>query len=1137
MIISRKAIDKYKFDRSFFSSSGDVLFSDIHSVRLFVNKMNQKRDLINFPELAVKTSEINGIGVIDEVTSYLLDKYQTETDPDFYYSILEELTKDLGVRKVQDTIKALIKEFPLVTPDSVPEDIELFLKNRTEDIPNEQVALKETIKLWLENSNPAFINNAELFNDEELGPDKKDYVELTNKIGEVLTRYPSIDSNEPNLMTMLQAFAKKHPYSIKEQLEYISDRWGSYLGPLYFKVLTAIDIFREEEKLRLLGPGESRIIEYESLEQNYTTDKDWMPNVVMIAKNTYVWLNQLSKEFKRSINCLDHIPDEALDKLAQWGINALWLIGLWERSKASKTIKRWCGNPEAEASAYSIYEYTISQDLGGNIAYEDLKRRALRRGIRLASDMVPNHVGIDAKWVLEKGQDWFISLPHSPFPSYSYSGESLSNSSKVGIFLEDHYFDRTDAAVTFKWINYETGETRFIYHGNDGTSMPWNDTAQLNYLNPEVREAVIQQILNVARLFPIIRFDAAMVLTRKHFQRLWYPEPGSGGDIPSRSDYGINREEFYRRMPQEFWREVVERINSDLPDTLLLAEAFWLLEGFFVRTLGLSRVYNSAFMNMLRDEDNANYRSVIKNTIEYDPEILKRFVNFMNNPDEDTAVDQFGKGDKYFGICILLATMPGLPMIGHGQIEGFSEKYGMEYRKAYWNEIADEKFIAHHKRIIFPLLRKRYVFSEVKNFLLYDLFTDQGYVNENVFAYSNRSKHEKALVIYHNKYAETTGWLKTSVAFKEKKGDEERLIQRSLGEGLDLTLDKSFYTVFRNTLNNMEYLRRNTEIYDKGLYVELNAYQSLVFMDINEIKDNEMGHYGQLYNFLDGKGVPSVANALQDLFYKPIHVTLTNLITNEGIEQYLENNKEITLLKHDFVQNEIKKFLEASKEIIITSQSLIKLEKSITQTIRSLILFDSKMVNLTLTSNELREIHSIFPSSYNDRLIMLFWVLCSSLGKVKEDFTNPEEMSRSLIDEWGIGRLIVSLFRDEEPNQSQLRVSLIKILTLQQNWYKNLDVGTKEEINAIRSLLTNPEIQSFIRVNRYQNIIWFNRENFQILLNWLVSTAMLTQISSEDKKAVNKSKYIKDLLELRKRWIKCAERAEFRLSNFLDQFY
>ena len=66
-------------------------------------------------------------------------------------------------------------------------------------------------------------------------------------------------------------------------------------------------------------------------------------------------------------------------------------------------------------------------------------------------------------------------------------------------------------------------------------------------------------------------------------------------------------------------------------------------------------------MHMLRDEDNAGYRRVLRETLEFDPEILKRYVNFMNNPDEKTAVEQFGKGDKYFGVATLMITMPGLP--------------------------------------------------------------------------------------------------------------------------------------------------------------------------------------------------------------------------------------------------------------------------------------------------------------------------------------------------------------------------------------------------------------------------------------------------------------------------------------------
>ena len=121
----------------------------------------------------------------------------------------------------------------------------------------------------------------------------------------------------------------------------------------------------------------------------------------------------------------------------------------------------------------------------------------------------------------------------------------------------------------------------------------------------------------------------------------------------------MTKAELHAAMPAEFWREVVDRVAAEAPDTLLLAEAFWMLEGYFVRTLGMHRVYNSAFMNMLRDEDNAKYRSVMKNTLEFDPEVLKRYVNFMNNPDEETTVAQFGKGDKYFGICTMMATLPG----------------------------------------------------------------------------------------------------------------------------------------------------------------------------------------------------------------------------------------------------------------------------------------------------------------------------------------------------------------------------------------------------------------------------------------------------------------------------------------------
>ena len=145
--------------------------------------------------------------------------------------------------------------------------------------------------------------------------------------------------------------------------------------------------------------------------------------------------------------------------------------------------------------------------------------------------MVPNHMGIDSRWVIEH-PEWFLSLAEPPYPAYTYTGPDLSSDPRVGIVLEDHYWDDSDAAVVFKRFDRATGDERYVYHGNDGTSFPWNDTAQLDFLDPAVREQVIRTILDVARRFPIIRFDAAMVLAKKHIQRLWWPEPGTGGGDP-----------------------------------------------------------------------------------------------------------------------------------------------------------------------------------------------------------------------------------------------------------------------------------------------------------------------------------------------------------------------------------------------------------------------------------------------------------------------------------------------------------------------------------------------------------------------------------------------------------------------------
>jgi glycosidase len=904
--IARSARERYQFPETLFSYNGNVVFANMAACRTFAHRMNQVRESEKFPERSVHAGALFAMGLIDEATHVLLARYREQYDSKVMADALHWFGSQVGSDELDKLLLTFVEHFPGSTVIRGTETPRQWLAGSSDGIPHREAAMEELLLLWTANRNEAFKPFDELFQDKPLA-EKTVYRQVTKQLPDYFATRPLIplpNAAPMNLLDLLRKPATSAPNSLRDQIEILRSLWKPLLGDALERFLIiAAEILHEEELAIWMqfNPGAARAraaaeeaarLRRERGEQQwpsiastadvitfgdpaheyekFSPDTAWMPTTVMIAKSTYVWLHQLSRQFSRHIRILSDIPNEELATLAHRGINTLWLIGVWERSRASKTVKLLCGNQDAVASAYSLFDYRIADDLGGEQAYINLRDRAYHHGIRLASDMVPNHMGIDSPWVVEH-PEWFIGRWESPYPAYSYNGPDLSADGRVEIKIDDHYFTQTDAAVTFRRRDKSSGETRYIYHGNDGTSFPWNDTAQLDYLNPAVREQVIQTIIHVARLFPVIRFDAAMTLAKRHFHRLWFPGPGSSGAIPSRAEYSMSDEEFNRIMPHEFWREVVDRVAAEVPGTLLLAEAFWLMEGYFVRTLGMHRVYNSAFMVMTRDEDNAKYRSVLKNTLEFDPDIMKRYVNFMSNPDERTAIDQYGKGDKSFGVAVMMSTLPGLPMFGHGQIEGYTEKYGMEYYRPRYDESPDWWLVERHDRELAPLLKRRWLFAESYNFLLYDFFHDSGSVDENVFAYSNRVNDQRALVVYNNVYGSTQGTIRMSAAYADKGSGQLR--QRSLWEGLGLG-DRGSVLSFRDSLTGLEYLRRAHEIADRGLRLELHAYQSHVLLDWRELHSTASRPWDRLCDYLGGRGVPSLDEALINLELRPVHDAL-----------------------------------------------------------------------------------------------------------------------------------------------------------------------------------------------------------------------------------------------------------------------
>jgi glycosidase len=895
--VSRAARDRYRFDAALFTLSGNVILADPQASRDFAARIQQVRAQEGSAAAPIAPAALHAMGLIDEALHAMIAAYRRR-NPRALTAAVPWLGDRVGGEAVEITLHRFAVEFPVVRVYRGELRAEEWLAGESGGYPHRAVAVEEMLLLWLANANPAFAPFRELFDDRPTMRGTA-YGKISSLWQPYFAAQPGFGPGGAHLLDLLLAPQRAAPDSLRGQLAFIRERWRWAVGEIWEKLGLTLGALQEEE-LALwrqfhppaggaFGPGPAgdsspaAVPHFSEFEyERFSSDVDWMPRAVLLAKNAYVWLEQLSRAHGRDIHRLDQIPDGELDTLARRGFTALWLIGIWERSPASRRIKQLCGNAEAEASAYAIAQYEIAADLGGRPAMENLRRRAAMRGLRLASDVVPNHMGIDSPWVREH-PEWFVSLPHSPFPAYQFNGPDLNGDGHIEIKIEDHYYDRTDAAVVFRRRDLWTGDTRYIYHGNDGTSFPWNDTAQLCYLRADVREAMIAAIVRVARDFPVIRFDAAMTLAKKHYQRLWFPEPGTAGPIPTRAEHGLTKAQFDAEMPEEFWREVVDRVAVEAPGTLLLAEAFWLMEGYFVRTLGMHRVYNSAFMNMLRDEQNANYRSVIKNTLEFDPDILKRYVNFMNNPDERTAVDQFGKGDKYFGICTLLATLPGLPMFGHGQFEGFTEKYGMEFRHPRLREAADAGLVAHHDRLITPLLRRRALFAEAAEFLLYDFFAPEGHVNEDVYAFSNRGGGERALVVYNNTIRHAAGWVRLSCAYAEKNGNGgKHLRQRTLAEGLDIPSAPDHWAAYRRLDTGLEHLARGEDL-AQGMYFELDGYATRVLLDWRVWRDDGTRPWRRLWKHLQDRGVPNLEDALRDLELARVHRALSAVLARQPL--------------------------------------------------------------------------------------------------------------------------------------------------------------------------------------------------------------------------------------------------------------
>ena len=353
----------------------------------------------------------------------------------------------------------------------------------------------------------------------------------------------------------------------------------------------------------------------------------WNSNPIIYEINTWVWLNQLSREHNRPVT-LATVPEPALDDLAAWRFDAVWLMGIWHRGRATRLSalnylhEYRAATPDiteadVPGSAFAICDYRVEERLGGREGLATFRERLRARGIKLILDFVPNHVASDHHWLAEH-------------PEYFVCGAPADLRSQPENFFAPPQRD---------------GESLAVARGRDPHFPAWIDTAQLNAFHPGLRRAISDTLIDIGDQCDGVRCDMAMLATNDIFARTWQ---GHIGEPP----------------PVDFWLEVIPAVRAVHPQMLFMAEVYWDLE-HSLQSQGFDFTYDKRMYDRLIKGEAGEIRAHLRADLSY----LQANIRFIENHDEPRAMTAFGEA-RQRAAAALICSLPGATLLHQGQLEG-----------------------------------------------------------------------------------------------------------------------------------------------------------------------------------------------------------------------------------------------------------------------------------------------------------------------------------------------------------------------------------------------------------------------------------------------------------------------------------
>ena len=353
--------------------------------------------------------------------------------------------------------------------------------------------------------------------------------------------------------------------------------------------------------------------------------KPWSKHPVIYEINTWVWLNELSRKYNKPVT-LATVPSEEWNYLSSFSADALWFMGVWERSPAGIAIanqnkglledfQRALSDfrPEDNAgSPYCVRQYVVDEHLGGREGLAIARQELARRGLRLILDFVPNHVAPDHPWVFEH-------------PEYFIQGSADDARNDPASFIE-------------------AGGKVFAC-GRDPYFSPWQDVLQLNAFDHGLRDAVIDTVSSIGEQCDGIRCDMSMLMLNNVFERTWGTRAGE-------------------KPVNDYWTTVIPAIKARYPEFRFIAEAYWDLE-WELQQQGFDFCYDKK----LYDRMEHGAAESVRLHLLADSSYQQGMVRFIENHDEPRAAATFPDG-KGRAAAVAVLTLTGAKLLHEGQFEG-----------------------------------------------------------------------------------------------------------------------------------------------------------------------------------------------------------------------------------------------------------------------------------------------------------------------------------------------------------------------------------------------------------------------------------------------------------------------------------